>query len=200
MPTSIQAIIFDFGGVLSTHDNLETIGRLLAKKHHVDARTVDEITLRGWLKARVNPHHDRVFWTELAQALSISPKSLQREYLRFPKRVPEVIRFARQLKRRGYRLAMLSNQIMSWHQLLMKRWRLTDLFETVVTSYASGIAKPDTAIYKMTLKHLKLPAEACIYIDDREANLRPAEALGMRTILATTPAKLVRDLQKHLQP
>lgn len=198
MPTPIRAVIFDFGGVLSTNDDLSEIGRFLAKKYKIDPKTVDEITLRGWLKARINPRYDHLFWDELATTLGISSRALQREYLRFPQRVPEVIEYVRALKRRGYTVAMLSNQIESWHQLLMKRWRLTRLFDVVITSYGSGLAKPDPAIYHLTLKKLKLPANTCVYIDDRKANLRPAEALGIKTILATKPSKLLRDLEKIL--
>ena len=91
---------------------------------------------------------------------------------------------------------MLSNQIESWHQFLMKRWRLTRLFDVVITSYGSGLAKPDPAIYHLTLKKLKLPASTCIYIDDREANLRAAEVLGMKTVLGANPKKLVHELKK----
>lgn len=195
MPTPIRAVIFDFGGVLSTNDDLSEIGRFLAKKYKIDPKIVDEITLRGWLKARINPRYDHLFWDELATTLGISSRTLQREYLRFPQRVPEVIEYVRTLKRRGYTVAMLSNQIESWHQLLMKRWRLTRLFDVVITSYGSGLAKPDPAIYQLILKKLKLPASACIYIDDREGNLRPAEVLGMKAVLGANPKKLVHELE-----
>ncbi len=198
MPSPIRAVIFDFGGVLSAHDDLGEIGRFLAKKYKVDPKIVDEITLRGWLKARVDPRYDHLFWDELATTLRVSSRTLQREYLQFPQRVPKVIDYVRQLKRRGYTVAMLSNQIETWHQLLMKRWRLTSLFDITVTSYSAGVAKPDLAIYKTTLKALKLPANACIYIDDREANLRPAESLGMKTVLATKSTKLLRELEAIL--
>ncbi len=192
----IKAVIFDFGGVISTDDDLTDIGRLLAKKYNVSEKKLDEITLRGWLKARVNPKYDPAFWHEVADALGISQKKLRIEYSAFPKLVPKVVGLVRSLRKR-YVVGMLSNQIESWHLALMKRWRLQKLFSPIVTSYGEGIAKPDPKIYKRLLKKIRMSAEECLYIDDREYNLLPAKELGMQTILFKNTKQLFRDLKKQ---
>jgi putative hydrolase of the HAD superfamily len=190
----IQAIIFDFGGVFSQKDDLNEIGRILANKYQVSPTTICEITARGWMKARINPGCDPLFWRELARTLGISVSKLKQEYLRYPIFIPETAQLARRLKKR-YRVGMLSNQIETWHRLLLSAWKLHRLFRPMITSYNEGLAKPDPRIYRRTLRALDLPAEACIYIDDRAENLIPAAHLGMHTILFKTPKQLKRDLR-----
>ncbi len=148
---SIRAIIFDFGGVISTDDDLTDIGRFLAKKYKVNPKILDEITLRGWLKARIHPKYDDSFWNEVAKTLKISKIQLHDEYLEFPQLVPEIVDLIKQLQKK-YVIAMLSNQISSWHQTLMKMWKLEKYFHLIITSYGEGVAKPDPKIYKRLIK------------------------------------------------
>jgi len=191
----ISAIIFDFGGVLSSDDDLKDIGKFLAKKYQLPIKVLDDVTWQGWKKARLNPKYDPAFWREVADALGISEKRLQAEYLAFPKYLPEVAELVRKLRKR-YIIGMLSNQIETWHQPLMKRWKLQGLFDPIVTSYGEGIAKPDKRIYRRLQKKLGIPFKECVYIDDRGYNLQPAEELGMRTVLFKTPKQLARELKE----
>ena len=192
---NIRAIIFDFGGVISSNDDLTDIGRYLAKKYHIPKKTLDAITRRGWMNARINPAQDARFWQEVARTLGISKKKLHAEYLAFPKLSNEVIWIVRQLRKR-YVVGMLSNQIQTWHQILMKRWKLKKLFDPIVTSYTEQIAKPDPKIYRCMQRRLNIPFNECVFIDDRKYNLVPAKKLGMRTILFKTPQQLERELKK----
>ena len=44
------------------------------------------------------------------------------------------------------------------------------------------------------LERLKVKANECIYIDDREVNLEPAKKLGMKTILFRNAKQLKKEL------
>lgn len=57
------------------------------------------------------------------------------------------------------------------------------------------MAKPDPAIYELTLERLGLPGQACVFVDDRPRNLPPAAALGITTVLATDEASTVAELE-----
>lgn len=192
----IRAIIFDFGGVFSREDDLSAIGKSIAKKYHAPVQKIQRITAEGWIRARVDPRHDIIFWRKLAEALGISTQTLKQEYLTYPLPLPEMAQLARHLKSR-YRLAMLSNQIRSWHQPLMTRWQLRGLFRPIITSYQTGYAKPDRQIYTYLLKRLRLPPEDCLFIDDRTSNLIPARTLGMDTILFQNLKQLKHELRKR---
>jgi putative hydrolase of the HAD superfamily len=57
-------------------------------------------------------------------------------------------------------------------------------FERVIDIKETGyIGKPDERAYSYVLAVLKARAEECVFIDDSPANLRPARALGMTTVL-----------------
>lgn len=191
----ITTIIFDFGGVFTTDDDIGNIGKYLAKKYDVPLETVKSTTWDGWSKARLDPKYDARFWRKLADVLGISERQLLKEYMDYPNFLPEVAHFARALRKK-YRIVMLSNQIESWHKALMKRYRLTRSFDEIYTSYSEGIAKPDPKIYKQVLKKLGVFGGECVFIDDREYNLAPAEALGMDTVHFKTLARLEKDLKK----
>jgi beta-phosphoglucomutase-like phosphatase (HAD superfamily) len=50
----------------------------------------------------------------------------------------------------------------------------------VISSAEEGLAKPRPEIYRRAAARLGLPPEACVFVDDYEANVRAAEELGMR--------------------
>ncbi|MFE4645551.1 HAD family hydrolase, partial [Streptomyces sp. NPDC056730] len=73
-----------------------------------------------------------------------------------------------------------------------------DLFDVHVVSEVVGLAKPDPAIYQLTLDRLGLPGPTCYFVDDHPVNLPPAESLGITTVLATTENETVDELERLL--
>lgn len=107
--------------------------------------------------------------------------------------------FLRGLGGDGYRLALLTNNVQEWESL----WRATvpadELFEVVVNSAHEGVRKPDPEIYTRLLKRLDLAPERCLFVDDLEANLAPAAALGMATVRFRDTAQAVADVTALLE-
>jgi HAD superfamily hydrolase (TIGR01509 family) len=69
-----------------------------------------------------------------------------------------------------------------------------DLFDVVTLSYHAGAIKPEATIYLKHLAELRLPAEACVFIDDREVNVVGAQAVGMHAIGYTNVEQTKADL------
>ena len=69
------------------------------------------------------------------------------------------------------------------------------LFEHVVESSKVGVRKPDPGIYRHACELLGVPPEACVYLDDLGINLKPARALGMRTIKVGDPDSAIAELE-----
>jgi putative hydrolase of the HAD superfamily len=69
------------------------------------------------------------------------------------------------------------------------------LFEHVVESSKLGMRKPDPRIYQHACDLLGVTPEDCVYLDDLGINLKPARALGMRTIKVVDPDVAIDELQ-----
>lgn len=95
---------------------------------------------------------------------------------------PRMIELVRQLKKRGQTVAALTN---NWHSggLLQDRFtQLREEFDLLVESWRVGLRKPEVAIYELVLNRLGTRPEETVFLDDFGINLKPARAMGMRTI------------------
>ena len=69
------------------------------------------------------------------------------------------------------------------------------LFEHVIESSKLGFRKPDPRIYQHACELIGVPPEQCVYLDDLGINLKPAKALGMRTIKVGDPDVAIAELE-----
>ena len=67
-------------------------------------------------------------------------------------------------------------------------------FRDIVVSGDERLIKPDPAIYRLLLGRNGLEAADCLFIDDSAANVKGAEAVGMRAHLFTSPENLRKAL------
>jgi putative hydrolase of the HAD superfamily len=109
-----------------------------------------------------------------------------------------MIAFLRELRGRGYRLAMLTNNVREWEP----RWRamlpVDELFELVVDSAFVGLRKPDPAIYRLTCDRLGVAPEHCLFVDDIEVNCAAAAELGMAAVLFRSSEQAIAEMREAL--
>ncbi len=72
---------------------------------------------------------------------------------------------------------------------------IMEIFDHVIESSKVGIRKPDPRIYEMMCEALGVAPEACVYLDDLGINLKPARAMGMKTIKVATPTEAIAELE-----
>lgn len=102
--------------------------------------------------------------------------------------------FARTLRPR-LRTALLSNYSLRLRGLLETRWKIADAFDEIIISAEVKMMKPQPEIYLLTLEKLGCAAEEAVFVDDRLENVRAAEALGIRSVLFTETASVIRALR-----
>ena len=68
-------------------------------------------------------------------------------------------------------------------------------FHHVIESSKLGIRKPDPRIYALMCEALDVDPKHCVYLDDLGINLKPARAMGMHTIKVVSEAQLLEDLR-----
>lgn len=67
-------------------------------------------------------------------------------------------------------------------QQLDRHLDILALFDEVIESRLEGVRKPDPEMYRIALARLGVAAEACVFLDDLGINLKPAREMGMHTI------------------
>jgi putative hydrolase of the HAD superfamily len=186
-------VISDFGGVLSTPLGisfaawskesgvaLEELGMAMAAaserhgEHPLFVLERGEISQAEFLR-RVD--------AELGEHRSLD--GMLDVYFSHLERNVEMIAFMRDLRRRGLRMALLTNNVREWEP----RWRamlpeIDEIFEVVVDSAFVGMRKPEPAIYELTLDRLGggLEPSDCVFVDDIALNCEAARELGWAAV------------------
>lgn len=92
------------------------------------------------------------------------------------------------------RLATLNNESRELNEYRIRHFGLCDLFDVFFSSCWLGVRKPTREIYERVLGMTQADPVRSVFVDDREQNLAPARALGMKTIHFTTADALARSL------
>ncbi|HVY12425.1 MAG TPA: pyrimidine 5'-nucleotidase [Alphaproteobacteria bacterium] len=112
-------------------------------------------------------------------------------------------RLARALENLPGRKLVFTNADRRHAKRILDHLNLTALFPDIF-DIADGnyLCKPETAPYEALLQRYGLNAADCCMVEDMEANLRPAAALGMRTLWRRHDAAWLRHKPKeaHFYP
>jgi epoxide hydrolase-like predicted phosphatase len=111
----------------------------------------------------------------------------------------EMIELMADLRDRGLRMALLTNNVREWEPIWRAMLPVDEIFETVVDSGFVGMRKPDPAIYELTLSRLRpIAAEECLFIDDTEINCEAAAALGIRPVHFRETPQAIAEIEAAL--
>ncbi len=194
----IEAVIFDFGGVLLTdfyaRRRLAEFDALLGWP----AGTLYERLYSGaaWEAVSTGRCALEQFWQEAGAALA--PR-LPADFAGYRdsfcgERLDEgAVHLAWRLRSR-YRIALLSNATILLPQSLQDP-RLAGLFDVTVISALEGMRKPDPGIYELTCRRLGVRPAACVFVDDKVRNTDVAQALGMKAVTFTDAAAAAPELR-----
>jgi HAD superfamily hydrolase (TIGR01509 family) len=100
--------------------------------------------------------------------------------------IPGVEQMLHEIKRRGYRLAIVSNGPVGSIPNVLGHYGLYDLFEALAISQGIGIEKPDPRIFRYALDHLGIPADqvgrTVMVGNDLAADVAGANNVGMISV------------------
>lgn len=86
--------------------------------------------------------------------------------------------------RKRHKLFVLSNASPESYANFMEYFpTFFALFDGIIMSANCGLSKPDARMYNYALERYNLNPAECIFIDDKEANVRAAQAAGMQGIV-----------------
>lgn len=195
MNKTIEAIIFDVGGVLvRTADHS---GRAVWEKRlGLASGGAEAVVLNSEMghRAQRGEITNEALWNWVGKFLELGDElpAFRQDFWRGDLVDEKLVALIRKL-RRSYKLAIISNATDALLETLAV-YSLLDEFDLVVGSAYEGVMKPNRLIYDRTLERLGSPAEKSVFIDDAPANVAGARALGMNAILFNPMMDLAAEL------
>jgi len=203
----IKAILWDFGGVLTTSP-FEAFNR------YEEEHDLPKDFIRG--VNAVNPSTNA--WSRLENGL-LSIEAFDREFEKESKAAghpipgrdvlrllsgavrPRMVSALKQCKQR-FKVGCLTNNIKpdegsALHKnddQLAEYLDVMDVFDVIIESSVEGVRKPDPEIYGIALSRLGVKAGECVFLDDLGINLKPARALGMQTVKVLSEDQALEEL------
>lgn len=205
MKQQIKAIIFDIGGVLQLGNplfNHPNVHKFVAKKIkiHLDQYfdAIDDIYAKS-VEGKVS---EKKALEIMSRNIKISPLKLRKLYMKAYKKYyvlnKELLEVVFNLRKQGYKIAILSDQWwISKKALVVKSF--LNFFNPVIISCDVKMRKPNPKIYPLILKKMNLKPYQAVFIDNQDWNLKPAKKLGMKTILFKNNKQTIKELKKMLR-
>ncbi|MBU6447406.1 HAD family phosphatase [Patescibacteria group bacterium] len=176
----IKAVIFDLNGVF-------ILAPLLSKKFEQDFNIDPQAFI---------PALDRImdtvrrpgagpafgYWQPELEKLGI--KMSEQEFWQYwfgsEKESPEMLSLAEDLRAKGIKVIILSNNFKERTEYYGNYPRLRQAADKVYYSWNTGFMKPDARAWQFVLDDNGLKPEECIYFDDKDVNIKTAAALGLQ--------------------
>lgn len=187
MPPQIDAVLFDYGQVLSQPPDPAAWDRLI----HQTGLDHDTLHREYWLHRHAydeGVYTGVTYWQQIASDTNrtYTPAQidsfLDTDYDLWCRPNTPMQDWAKKLQAAGHRTGILSNIGDAMTARFLTRLPFLSGFYHCTWSYALHLAKPDPAIYRSAIASLNTPADRILFIDDIERNIVPAQALGIHAI------------------
>ena len=197
-PGTIQAVVFDMGGVLLDWNPRHLYRTIFADEDDME-RFLTELDLVAWNVA----NHDsgaRPLDESVAELRARHPQydaELEAWAARYTDMVSGPVEGSIEIlaELRGrVPLYLLSNVPREPIARLRVEWPFFAWFDGLVISAHERLVKPDPRLFQVLVDRYDLVPEATVFIDDVEANVEAAAALGIRAIRFESAPGLRRDL------
>jgi putative hydrolase of the HAD superfamily len=196
----IRAVLFDFGGVISSSP-FEAFAHLEAERglpadfiRTVNATNPDTNAWARLERGEVDLETFGSQWSDEARALGHELDGrLVLERLAGEIR-PQMVDAIRSCKTR-YKTACLTNNFTRAEAILSHEVAAVySLFDAILESRVLGVRKPDPRFYELACEAIDVEPDECVFLDDLGVNLKPARRLGMHTIKVTDPEVALTEL------
>jgi putative hydrolase of the HAD superfamily len=198
---AIRAVLFDIGGVLEitppTGVPERWEARLGLRPGELDERTHDLFESGAVGAVSLEEVHRRlgeVLRQDQAVVRALMD-DLWAEYLGTLN--VELTDYVRGLRPR-YRTGIISNSFVGAREKERERYQLDELTDLLVYSHEVGISKPDPRIYELACERLGVAAEEAVFVDDTEAMVDGARAVGMQALLFEYNEQVIADIEALL--
>jgi 2-haloacid dehalogenase len=198
--STIQAIVFDFGGVLINWDPHTLFNKYFSYDRQAIEAFLNEINFYSWNLAQDEGYP----FSSAVKELSAKFPQYARPIHAYDEEweecisgvIPGTVEILHRLKTAGYLLYGLTNWSAEKFPLIKHKYNVFNLFESIMVSGEVKLVKPDPAIFHLFLKKIQRQPEECLLIDDSFQNIMAAQKMGFATHYFTSPTLLESDLQR----
>jgi putative hydrolase of the HAD superfamily len=206
----IEAVISDFGGVLTSPliDSFASFqdasGISLQDLGEAMAAVGKRIGSNPLFELETGRMTEREFLSVLADALTtrlgrpVELHGFGERYFEELHPNERLIAYMRELRERGYKMAICTNNVREWEPLWRAKLPVEEIFDVVVDSAFVGTRKPERRIYEITLERLGVPAPAALLIDDLEVNCTAAQELGLQAVWFRDTEQTIDEIEAAL--
>ena len=207
--TSIEAILWDFGGVFTTSP-FEAFNRFEAArnlpKDFIRRVNSTNPTTNAWAQFESNAitaeQFDQLFERE-SESLGHTVRGVRVLELLSGELRPRMVSVLKKCKEH-FKVGCITNNMKSGEGPSMARdeakaaasQSVMALFDVIVESSVEGVRKPNPRIYEIACDRMGVGPDGCVFLDDLGINLKPAKALGMTTIKVIEEDQAIKDLEK----
>jgi len=185
---SLKAVAFDYGKVLSlppTEEQWRALSTRFAKPmqefqriywgHRVelDRGTLDNVAY--WKVVG----KDCGFEVSDAEAEEL----IDRDNLQWTNENPAMVDFARDLRKSGYKTAIMSNMEHRMLSAVRSKLKWLDEFDVQIFSCEVGTVKPEAKVYLLCCERLGCKPDEVLFLDDKKANTDGAKKVGMKAYI-----------------
>ena len=196
------AIIFDLGGVLIDWNPRYLFRKLFDGDEERVEQFLAEVCPQSWNVKMDGGYPFKKAIEERCQLFPDQAQYLHAYWERWDETIsgaiPGTVKILAELRDAGYPLYVLSNWSAESFARVREHFSFLEWFDELVISGQIGLTKPNKEIFDYLLEKVGLPAEECLFIDDRTENTEAAERLGFQTVLFTSPEELRSELKKLL--
>jgi len=195
----IKGFLLDYDGVVTLPNHGDNASWLLAQAMGVSHDEARELWVDFWPKYIRGKVEEKELWeaaeAKVGRKIPMDQRNIWLTWENLQP-LPEMRELVKALRRAGYPVGLLTN-ITSLAEADVSAHGGYDGFDFLVQSCNVGFAKPEPEIYKLAMQYFpNAKAEEIVFVDDREKNLVPAQAMGMPTVLATSPQQIIADITK----
>ena len=199
---ALQAVIFDYGMVLSTAQEAAPLAAL-KEITRLDDTAFDAHYWRHRHAYDMGTLNGTTFWQTISgdANLGLTPPEIERlienDVLMWSTLNETMIRWVAAIQDAGFRTAILSNMGAELLSYMRQEFGWLGRFDHHTWSCELGIAKPDPAIYRYTCEQLGVAPSDALFLDDKPENIAAAESVGLPAIQFSTVEALEGELSRR---
>lgn len=194
---STQALVLDFGGVIS-----QTLFETHPQTEAALGLAPGSLTWRGpfapdsddlWCQMQRGEISERDYWLARTRETGVLVNQNWTDMVQFVQAArgangmaiirPEALEAVADCQRLGVRLAILSNELdLFYGHEFRTKLPFLSAFELIVDASHTGVLKPNPAAYALVSEGLGVDPQQCVFVDDQRRNIDGAVSAGMQTV------------------